>query len=82
MDSQNSDVVILMVMVYFSERIHIKMSKGRRYIRQFSKAWMTKHRQQSTRVRAEGIYEIWGQVWTSLVAQLVKNLPAMQETWV
>ena len=23
-----------------------------------------------------------GLVWTSLVAQMVKNLPAMQETWV
>ena len=25
---------------------------------------------------------IQGQPWASLVAQLVKNLPAMQETWV
>ena len=82
MDSQNSDVVTLMVMVYYSERIQIKKRKGRRYIRQFSKAWMTNHRQQSTRVRAKGVYPKWGQVWAFLVAQLVKNLPAMQETWI
>ena len=25
---------------------------------------------------------VWGEIPTSLVAQLVKNLPAMQETWV
>ena len=25
---------------------------------------------------------IWGAKWTSLVAQMVKNLSAMQETWV
>ena len=24
----------------------------------------------------------WYQLWTSFVAQMVKNLPAMQETWV
>ena len=27
-------------------------------------------------------YTILKQLWASLVAQLVKNLPAMQETWV
>ena len=68
MDSQNSDVVTIMVMVYYSESIQIKMSKDRKYIRQFSKAWVTEHRQQSTRVRAKGIYPKWGQVWASLVA--------------
>ena len=25
---------------------------------------------------------VWGEIPTSLVAQLVKNLPTMQETWV
>ena len=25
---------------------------------------------------------VWACEWASLVAQLVKNLPAMQETWV
>ena len=25
---------------------------------------------------------LWQFVWTSLVAQLVKNMPTMQETWV
>ena len=29
-----------------------------------------------------GLNEIYAKVWTSLVAELVKNLPAMRETWV
>ena len=27
-------------------------------------------------------WEVWGKLWASLIAQLVKNPPAMRETWV
>ena len=30
----------------------------------------------------EGIYVYIWLIWASLVPQLVKNLPAMQETWI
>ena len=30
----------------------------------------------------ETLGNIWRQFWSSLVAQLVKNLPAMQDTWI
>ena len=36
----------------------------------------------SGRPTGEGISYALQYSWTSLVAQLVKNLPAMQETWV
>ena len=31
---------------------------------------------------AQHLYKGYGDVWTSLVAQMVKNPPAMWETWV
>ena len=34
------------------------------------------------RLHAQGIDWVSSQRWASLVVQLVKNLPAMQETWV
>ena len=36
----------------------------------------------SGRSAGEGIVYLFQYSWTSLVAQLVENLPAMQETWV
>ena len=33
------------------------------------------------RFKREGIYVYIQLIWASLVAQMVKNLPAMQETW-
>ena len=39
-------------------------------------------RQQCKHMNVTELYSKHGKFWISLVAQLVKNLPAMQQTWV